>query len=95
MSSSAEEKSVKDKRSRGPLVGSRQLKELKQQERTDQQDRTKARVAVYKQFGPEPSVDLYQVGRSQVLHVSTEATPAEPFVESRPASIDLSEPAGH
>jgi hypothetical protein len=77
MSSSAGQKAGNKKSSRvGPPVESRQLKDVKGKQRADQQARTDALV------------DLYEVGRAQVLHAGTEATSAVR------ADIDLSEQAG-
>jgi hypothetical protein len=95
MSSSADSKPVKNKNSRvGPPVESEQLKALKAKQRADQEARTEALVAEYKDFGPDPTVDLYQVGRAQVLSASSYATTAEPSTETNSAHIDLAESAG-
>ena len=77
MSSSAGKKPVNKKGSRvGPPAVSQQLKDVKANQRADQQARTDALV------------DLYEVGRAQVLHAGTEAT------STVRADIDLSEQAG-
>ena len=94
MSSSAEEQSKKKKRSRAPPVESQELKDVKVQRRADQQARTDALVAEYKDLALDPDVDLYEVGRARLLHESSVAEVAQPFTESSAALVDFSESAG-
>ena len=87
MSSSAPPKTVKPKKSRvGPPVVSDQLKAVKAKLQSDQQARTDALVSEYQEFGPDPVVDLYNVGRANVLNQEIEAATLEAPV------IDLTEP---
>jgi hypothetical protein len=95
MSSSADPKPSKKKNPRvGPPEESQLLKELKANHRAEQEARTAALVAEYKDLGPDPTVGLYEVGRAQLLNESSVATIAQPFMESSVALIDLSESAG-
>ena len=87
MSSSARTKTAKPKKSRvGPPEASEGLKAVKAKQRADQQARTDALVSEYKEFGPDPVVDLYNVGRANVLNDEIEAATLE-----APA-IDLTAP---
>ena len=111
MSSSARAKTVKPKKSRvGPPEGSEGLEAVKARQRTDQQARTDALVSEYQDFGPDPVVDLYTVGRANVINEEIQAaaskapvidlteqssaTVAHPYREGDIAIIDLSESAG-
>jgi hypothetical protein len=78
MSSSAGQKAGNKKSSRvGPPVESRQLKGVQAKQRADQQARTNALV------------DLYEVGRAQVLQAGIQGASS-----AEHADIDLSDQAG-
>ena len=95
MSSSAGGKPVKEKSTRvGPPMESRLLKALKDKQQADQQARTDALVAEYKDLALDPDVDLYEVGRARLLNESSVAEVAQPFTESNAVLVDFSESAG-
>ena len=100
MSSSANDKPVKPKKSRsrvGPPVVTKELEAVKAKQRSDQQARTEARTAALASEVPDvaadpPLVDLYEVGRVNVLNRDIEDFQA--LTSGDIAIIDLSESAG-
>jgi hypothetical protein len=99
MSSSADPKSTKKNNSRvGPPVESQLLKELKANQRAAQEARTEALVADYKELevldeaSDPPLVDLYEVGRVNVLNRDIEDY--QELTSGDIAIIDLSESGG-
>ena len=100
MSSSANNKTVKPKKSRsrvGPPLTSKELEAVKAKQRSDQQARTEARAAaltsnVPDEAGDPPLVDLYEVGRVNVLNREVENF--QELTSGDIAIIDLSESAG-
>jgi hypothetical protein len=99
MSSSADPKSTKKNNSRvGPPVESQLLKELKANQRAAQEARTAALVADYRELefqdevSDPPLVDLYEVGRVNVLNRDIEDY--QELTSGDIAIIDLSESGG-
>ena len=91
MSSSASSKNNDKKKSRaGPPVENQQLRDLKKNQRAEQQARTRARVAELQLPGPDRIQDLYQVGRANVLAAELDAEIQAAL--SEPPVIDLSDP---
>jgi hypothetical protein len=99
MSSSADPKSTKKSNSRvGPPVESHLLKEIKANQRAAQEARTAALVANYgeqevlNEDSDPPLVDLYEVGRVNVLNREVGDCPE--LTSGDIAIIDLSESGG-
>ena len=99
MSSSTRSKSEHKKSSRvGPPVESKLLKELKANQRAAQEARTAALVADYRELevleeaSDPPLVDLYEVGRVNVLN--GDVGNCEELTSGDIAIIDLSESGG-